>query len=277
MRVNDLLRLGATSLTGKLDNPRREASFLLAAAMGVDEIKLRLEPMALVPEKTEVVFHSWITRRTLGEPVQHLVGTCQFWGRRFEVSPDVLVPRPETEFLIEAVLDLPLPEQAKVVDIGTGSGCIPLSLKAARPRWRISGVDISKKALKIARRNQKRLGLDIDLINSDLGSGLRGGWDLVTANLPYIPSSAITSLPIEVSYDPRLALDGGQDGLDFVRRLISDLERLLVPGAFCALELGENQADIVVSIAQSEGLEEWLRVADLGGCQRMLILRSTSH
>ena len=275
MEVNDLLQFGAETLSATFANPRREASILLSAAMGVEEIRLRIEPLAVVSDATEVLYRSWIARRALGEPAQHLVGSCQFWGRRFEVSPDVLVPRPETEFLIEAVLDLPLPGNARVVDIGTGSGCIALTLAAERPQWQICGVDVSSSALRIARRSQRLLALNIELINSDLGSSLGGGWDLVTANLPYIPSSAITSLPIEVQHDPLLALDGGRDGLDFVRRLISDLSRLLGSGAFCALELGENQANTVVSIAETEGLFEWTRIVDLGGCDRILILRTT--
>jgi release factor glutamine methyltransferase len=277
MRVKELLHIGAGALPSNFNNPRREASILLAAAMQVDEITLRLDATALVPEEIETLFRSWIERRAQGEPAQHLIGWCDFWGRRFEVSPDVLVPRPETEFLIEAVLTLALPETARVVDLGTGSGCIALTLKAERTSWQVAGVDLSLKALHLAGWNQERLNLNIELVNSDLSSALCSGWDLVTANLPYIPSATIASLTPEVQYDPLLALDGGQDGLDLVRRLLLDLSRLLSPGAWCALELGENQANTVVSIALSLGLEEWTRIVDLGGCERILILRSTAH
>jgi release factor glutamine methyltransferase len=273
MRVENLLRVGTKALPAEFENPRREASILLAAAMDVDEITLRLEPMALVCEESEALFLSWITRRAQGEPAQHLIGWCEFWGRRFEVSPDVLVPRPETEFLVEAVLNLPLPENAYVIDLGTGSGCIALSLKAEHPLWRVNAVDISLRALNLARRNEQYFNLNINFVNSDLGSSFCGGWDLVTANLPYIPSTSIISLSKEVQYDPFLALDGGLDGLDLVRRLLSDLGRLLSPGAFCALELGENHAATVVSIGQSIGLREWVRIVDLGGCERILILQ----
>ncbi len=277
MRVEHLLRVGTKALPAEVENPRREASVLLAAAMNVDEITLRLHPTNIVPDEIEALFLSWITRRAQGEPAQHLTGWCKFWGRRFNVSPNVLVPRPETEFLIEAVLNLPLPEAAQVVDLGTGSGCIALSLKSERALWRVSAVDISLKALRLARSNQEQLGQSIDLVNSDLGSALGGGWDLVTANLPYIPSPLIISLSKEVQHDPFIALDGGLDGLDLVRHLLSDLGRLLAPGGFCALELGENQAATVVSIAQPLGLEEWVRIVDLGGCERVLILQSRPH
>ena len=139
MTVAEALAKGSDILPRRegLPEPGREAAWLLAAAWGVEEITLRLHPEREVPVEVERRYESWLERRAAGEPAHHLTGSCPFWGRDFEVSPAVLVPRPETELLVEAALDLPIPNKARVLDIGTGSGCIALTLAAERPRWRV--------------------------------------------------------------------------------------------------------------------------------------------
>jgi release factor glutamine methyltransferase len=247
--------------------------WLLAAAWGVEESILRLCPEREVPVDIEDRYRRWLERRAAGEPAHHLTGVCPFWGRDFEVGPAVLVPRPETELAVETALTLPLSGTAKVLDVGTGSGCIAVTLAAERPRWRVSAVDRSPAALTIARRNCDRHQVSVPLFVGDLASPVRPPWDLVVANLPYIPSTGIAHLPIEVQHDPATALDGGADGLDLVRRLLSDLRRLLRPCGGVVLELGDDQADAVADLAYAWGLAVARRVRDVGDSERVIVLQ----
>jgi len=273
--VAELLEAGSRALprrAGILD-PRREARWLLARAAGVNEGWLLLHGDAVLPEKTAARFDEWLERRAAGEPAHHLSGSCSFWGRDFAVSPAVLVPRPETELVVAVALELPLPATARVLDVGTGSGCLAVTLAAERPGWSVRAVDRSLPALEVARHNAGRHGVSLALACGRLGSCLFGGYELVVANLPYIPTARLESLPLEVRHDPALALDGGADGLEFVRSLLDDLLRLLSPCGGAILELGEDQADEVARLAGRCGLAVARRVRDLAGCERVVVLQ----
>ncbi len=269
------LELGGRSLPERrgIPDPRREAMWLLARAWGVEEIALRLHPEREVSAEVEARYNDWLQRRAAGEPAHHLTGSCEFWGRDFAVSSAVLVPRPETELLVQVVLDLPLSPTARVLDVGTGSGCIAITMAAERPKWRVFAVDRSASALEIARSNARRHGVVVANHLGDLTVPVAPPWDLVTANLPYIPTDELAHLPEEVGYDPVSALDGGSDGLDLIRRLIADLPRILRPCGGAVLELGENQADAVAEIAASAGLGVARRIKDPGGCERVVVLQ----
>lgn len=275
MTVQEALALGEESLPRRsgIPDPRREASWLLARAWGVDEITLRLHPEREVPADVEDRYRGWLERRAAGEPAHHLTGECEFWGRSFRVSPAVLVPRPETELLVQVALDLPLSAGARVLDVGAGSGCIAITLAAERPKWRVSGVDVSAQALEVARANAARHGVEIVFREGDLTTSMAPPWDLVVANLPYIPTGDLEHLPVEVGHDPVTALDGGSDGLDLVRRLVGDLPRLLRPCGGAVLELYEDQADPVAEIARDAGLAVARRIKDAGGCERVVVLQ----
>lgn len=275
MTIREALTLGERSLPKRrgIPDPRREASWLLSRAWSVEEIALRLHPEREVPAEVEDRYRGWLERRAVGEPAHHLTGECDFWGRGFAVSPAVLVPRPETEVMIQVALDLPLSPTARVLDVGTGSGCIALTLAAERPKWRVSAVDVSPQALEVARANAERLAVEIDFHQDDLTTNIEPPWDLVVANLPYIPSADLEGLPVEVHHDPISALDGGPDGLDLVRRLIEDLPRLLRPCGGAILELYEGQADKVAELAGSAGLGVARRIKDPGGCERVIVLQ----
>lgn len=275
MNVEEALRLGETALPTRegIPDPRREAAWLLAASWGVTEVVLRVHPEREVPGDVEKKFRSWIERRSAGEPAHHLMGRCPFWGRDFEVGPQVLVPRPETELVVEVALALPLNVGARVLDVGTGSGCIAVTLAAERPQWRVAAVDRSPAALATARHNAERHGVALALWIGDLATAAGPPWDLVVANLPYIPTSALGRLSVEVRHDPTAALDGGADGLDPIRCLLSDLTRLLRPCGGAVLEVGDNQAGAVAEMAAEAGLAVARRLRDPGGCDRVLVLQ----
>lgn len=275
MNIAEAIAKGSATLPKRagIPDPRREATWLLAVAWGVEEITLRLHPERKVPEEVARRYESWLERRAAGEPAHHLAGSCSFWGRDFEVSPAVLVPRPETELLVETALDLPIPHEARVIDVGTGSGCIALTLAAERPRWRVSAVDRSVAALRVARRNRDRHGVAVPLFLGDLASAVAPPWDLVVANLPYVPTDDVGRVSVEVRHDPPGALDGGGDGLLLVRRLLADLSRLLRPCGGAVLEIGQSQADAVAEVASRAGLAVARRVRDVGGVERVIVLQ----
>jgi len=272
--VSEVLAQATTALPSRrgLPDPHREALFLLAAASRIDEIHLRMYPEKKLPPEVEQLFFRWVERRRSGEPAEHIVGRCSFWGRFFEVTPSVLIPRPETELMVEAALESTLPRESRVLDVGTGSGCLAVTLAAERPSWRVVGLDRSSAALEVARNNASEHGVDIRWLQSDLGTAVAGPFDLVTANLPYIPTGWLPTLGEEISREPVLALDGGADGLDLVRRLIADLGRILAQGGHCLLELAEDQAEAVEELAVTHGLSPIGRRRDIGGCDRVVIL-----
>jgi release factor glutamine methyltransferase len=239
----------------------------------VEEITLRLHPERKLPADVERRFGDWIERRATGVPAHHLTGSCPFWGREFEVSPAVLVPRPETELIVRVALELPLAENARVIDVGTGSGCIAVTLATERPEWRLSAVDRFPAALAVARRNIAHHGVPVGTFIGDLTSALAPPWDLVVANLPYIPTADLDRLPAEVCHDPPTALDGGPDGLELIRSLLGDLSRILRPCGGAILELGEEQADVVAELAAFSGLAVARRLSDPGGCERVVVLQ----
>jgi release factor glutamine methyltransferase len=275
MTALEAIALGERSLPKRrgIPDPRREAVWLLARAWGVEEIALRIHPERGVPAEVESRFRAWLERRAAGEPAHHLTGECDFWGRGFEISPAVLVPRPETELLVQVALDLPLSPTAQVLDVGTGSGCIAVTLAAERPKWRVFAIDQSSAALEVARTNARRHGVGIEFHRGDLTGEFDPPWDLVVANLPYIPSADLEGLPVEVRHDPASALDGGPDGLKLVRRLVEDLPRLLRPCGGAVLELFEGQADAVAELAKAAGLGVSRRIKDPGGCERVVVLQ----
>jgi release factor glutamine methyltransferase len=275
MNIAEALAKGFETLPERegIPDPQREAAWLLASAWGVEEITLRLHPEREIPEEVERRYRDWLERRAAGEPAHHLTGICPFWGRNFEVSPAVLVPRPETELIISTALELPLSAEARVLDIGTGSGCIAVTLAAERPRWRVWAVDRSSESLQVARRNADRHGVTVPLWLGDLTAAVLPPWDLVVANLPYIPTVAVEKLPTEVRHDPPLALDGGDDGLDLMRRLLTDLPRLLRPCGGVVLEVGDDQADAAAELAYASGLAVARRIRDVGGVDRVVVLQ----
>jgi release factor glutamine methyltransferase len=251
-----LLAATRTLAEAGCDTPRLDAELLLAHAMGVDRTELVLRPDARVPEPE---FSELVARRVAREPVAYIVGRRWFRGIELEVDPRVLIPRPETETLVEVALDLP--EGARVHDAGTGSGCVALALKQERPDLLVSGSDASAGAIEVARANARRLGLDIDL---SVARGLPdGAHDLVLANLPYVREDEWAALEPELTmYEPRSALVSGSDGLDAIRELVGEAPR----GIRLALEHAPAQAAEVRRL-----LDHARTVRDLAGRERVTI------
>jgi release factor glutamine methyltransferase len=242
------------------DTPRLDAELLLARALSSSREALFLDPERGLSPAEARAFMGLAARRRSREPVAYILGEKGFRRIVLRVDPRVLVPRPETEFVVEAALSLP--EGARVVDVGTGSGAIALALKDERPDLEVAGTDVSADALDVARGNAARLGLDVEFVHGDLLAGLEA--DAVVSNPPYV--AAGERLPADVGFEPREALFGGEDGLDVIRRLVAAAER--VP--FLALEVGAGQAPAVAELMAPREIEI---LRDLAGHERVVVGR----
>jgi len=242
------------------DTPRLDAALLLAHVLGVDRAALITAPSRPLEPGEARAFMDLAARRRGREPVAYILGEKGFRRIVLRVDPRVLVPRPETEFVVEAALSLP--EGARVVDVGTGSGAIALALKDERPDFEVVGTDVSADALDVARGNAERLGLDVSFVHGDLLAGLEA--DAVVSNPPYV--AAGDRLPPDVGFEPRAALFGGEDGLDVIRRLMKQAGD--VP--FLALEVGAGQASEVAALMTGREVSV---VRDLAGHERVVVGR----
>lgn len=258
-----------------IDSPAIDARLLLEAAADVTRLDILNDPYReLTPEQTER-YDGWIDRRLAHEPVARILGRKAFWKILLNLTPDVLVPRPDTETVVETALSaFPEGMAFNMVDMGVGSGAILLSVLAERPAAKGLGTDISEEALAVARDNAANLGL------ADRAAFLRTGWadgladasfDLVTSNPPYIRSEEIAELDAEVrEHDPHLALDGGADGLDAYRALVPETLRILKPLGVFVVETGWDQAEQVKALFAEVGFEDLRVVQDLGARDRVV-------
>lgn len=265
------------------DEARVDAQHLVAQALGCSRMQIYLRFDQLVDEAQRGALRELIRRRLAREPVAYIAGRKGFHGLGLELSVDrrVLVPRPETEHLVDWLLahlpPAPPPYPLHVVDIGTGSGAIALAIKHARRDVDVSAVDVSDDALTVARSNAAALGLELALHRADLLAGVpvpAGGFAAVAANLPYIPSAELAGLQPEVrDYEPRLALDGGPDGLDLVRRLVDQCAApgVLVPGGRVFLEIGAGQAADTCALLSDRGFVAVEARRDLAGIERVVM------
>jgi release factor glutamine methyltransferase len=261
-----------------VENARREARLLLAHTLGVGPAALIAEPARRLDPEVEARFAALVARRARREPFSHLVGVREFWSLDFAVNSDVLDPRPDSETLVQTALDL-FPDgdaPLDVLDLGTGSGCLLLSLLAERKGARGLGIDISAPALRVAAVNAVRLGLAARATfrKGDWGDGLDATFDLILCNPPYIARGAIDSLEPEVArFDPLAALDGGVDGYDAYRALAPHLARLLSPRGVAVIEAGDGQATEINRIFRISGLPVADVRRDLAGRERCIVLR----
>lgn len=247
-------------------NPR-DVDLLLADELGKPLTFLLAHGEEPIGPEAVDQFVETLQRRFHGEPLQYIRGRSEFYGRDFLVDPRVFIPRPETEFLVEAALDW-LSRKATVVDIGTGSGCIAITLERERPDLNAVGVDLSLDALALARSNAGRLGSSTHFIASNLFSGLRGPLDAVVSNPPYVPADEYGHLQREVRlHEPRMALTPGGDGLDVIGQLLKK-----TPSRLLILEIGYKQVDSVHRAASEHGWDVAETRDDLAGIPRVVVL-----
>ena len=277
--VGGLLAEGARELEAAgRPTARQDAEWLLAQALGIERFRLHLEPDRRVRAPEVEEFRRRIERRRAHEPVQYILGFEEFRGLRLKTTPLALIPRPETELLVEWALELDQKEGPwrLAVDVGAGGGAIACALAAAAPGVRVLAVECSLGALALAAANVGTLGLEgrVSLVAGDLLDPLAGGAagaDLVVSNPPYIRTAMLSQLPREVSdWEPREALDGGPDGMAVHRRLIARSPQILKPGGWLLMEMGEGQAEPLRACAEASGFERIEVRKDLRGVERMI-------
>jgi len=280
--VSEALRAAARRLRASGSrSPRLDAELLLATALGVERVTLLAESERVLTPIEERRFEGYLCRREAHEPIAYIRRRRAFRTLELEVTPDVLIPRPETETLVEVALEALAAAPAEhgeplALDLGTGSGCIALALAAEDPFVHVTAVDVSKAAVELARHNAARLGLvdRLRILHSDLFAALppEERFDLIVSNPPYIPASEYEALEPNVrDYEPRLALHGGADGLDVYRRLVPEALGRLRAGGTLALEVGVGQATAVRALfAAAAGYGAPLERADLGGVARVV-------
>lgn len=258
-----------------LRTPRLDAEVLLAHVLGCDRVKLYTHFDQPLKKEELGAYRELIKRRLGGEPVAYLVGRQEFWSLPFAVDPRVLIPRPETEGVVEAALELlagrPSP---KVADVGTGSGAIAVAIAHERPDARVVAIDRSPEALAVAKDNAANNGATVELLEGDLLAPLegRGPFDLIASNPPYIADRDFSSLPPEVRCEPRLALTSGPEGLEAIRRLAAGAPPLLADGGALVLEIGAGQAEAVRALLGEHFSSVEVR-RDLAGIGRVAIAR----
>lgn len=286
MTVRELLWQARSRFTapipGQTSSPDLDTRILLGHVIGVDPASIPARLNEVVSPPYSQAFQALWERRLAGEPVAYLTGNKEFWGREFEVGPGVLVPRPDTETLVEWVLDdHGLRERLKLLDLCTGSGCIAITLAAEKPGWEVACSDISRTALETATRNAARLlpgvrvgaagpGISFHLSNlfADLPDQIRRP-DIVTANPPYLTKAEWADLEAGGWVEPALALVSGEDGLDLIREIVAQAAGLLRKGAYLYIENGSEQAQAVLSLMSEAGFTDTQSRTDIAGRARV--------
>jgi release factor glutamine methyltransferase len=230
-----------------------------------------------VATEAAVLFRDMINRCASGEPVSRILGRREFWSLDFEVTPDVLDPRADTELIVETVLaETCAGSTARMLDLGTGSGCIPISVLSERPSMTAVAVDISPAAIEVANRNawRHRVADRISFMEGCWFEPVSGSFDIIVSNPPYIPASDIDQLaPGVKNFDPRLALDGGADGLDPYRLIAAESGHVLIAGGLLVLEIGYDQGEAVAKLLESAGFSQIQVLRDLSGHDRTVVAR----
>ncbi len=258
-----------------IESPRLNIEHLLADALGKRRIDLYLEFDRTLSEKELVPLREKVRRRVDGEPLQYLLGSWDFFGRAFRTDQRALIPRPETEILVEIALKMIRAQPSsrnRLLDVGTGSGVLAITLALECSSLSVVGSDVSPLALNLARENAEEQGLErrIEWIESDLLKSVTGPFDFLVANLPYIPTAELPKLASEVQRDPQIALDGGPDGLSVIRRLVQDAPNVLTGGAFVILEVGFDQADRVADLMTAQKFRDISVENDYQGVRRFV-------
>ena len=273
LTVAEALRAGTRELANAgIDDPARDARLLLAHAMGVAPQRLTMLLPEMLPMPACGRFDAALSHRVIRRPVAQIIGRRLFWGREFRVTRDTLDPRPETETLVAAALETPF---ARVLDLGTGTGAILLSLMAERPGTEGTGTDISAAALAVAGENARVFGLSPRLLQSDWFAGIDGRFDLIVSNPPYIAAAEMAGLAPEVrEWEPHSALTDGGDGLGAYRAIAAGAAAHLRPGGRLAVEVGNTQSAAVAALLAASGLRPAGTRRDMDGRERVVMARA---
>jgi release factor glutamine methyltransferase len=272
--AGEALQAARDRLAAASQNPRRDAEVLLAHVLGADHTALLTHPERVLTAAESAQYEEFLVRRTASEPMQYITGVQEFYGLPFAVSPHVLIPRPETELLVEAVLKRVNPQsRARILDVGTGSGAIAVSLAYALPRAQVTAIDLSPGALEVARGNAETHGVSerITWVKSDLLAAVTSlQFDVVVSNPPYIADREVLE-PQVANYEPHAALYAGPTGLEAYVRLIPQARKVLKPNGWLLLEIGFGQSPAVRKL-----LSDWtgvLFLSDLQGIRRVAVAR----
>lgn len=252
------------------DSARRDVEVLLCHCLSKPRSYLRAWPERELSAAQQQYFYACLSRREAGEPIAYIVGEREFWSLPLRVSPATLIPRPETELLVETALTLPLPAQCRALDLGTGTGAIALALAQERPHWRITATDRSTQALLLANTNSQHLKLPVELLESDWFSALAGRrFELILSNPPYIDAADPHLGEGDLRFEPTSALVAENQGLQDLYTIIAKAPEVLTPGGWLVLEHGWQQAEAVTERLTERGFRQVRWQADLGGQPRM--------
>ena len=276
MNIRNILNVGlATLKKNKVPNAQLDAEILLSSSIKRNKKHIILNPKELLNLEQVNKFKSLIERRKKGEPVAYLINRKEFWRDEFYVDKDVLIPRPDTELIVEQVLKIySKKSQIQILDIGTGSGCILLSILKERPNFYGTGIDISKKSINISKFNAKQLNLfnRVKFFHSSVDNFKIGKYDLIISNPPYIELLSLKYLEKDViNFEPKLALDGGFDGFSKIRKVINKAKNLIKKNGKFILEIGFNQKNRVKEILKKDGFYINKSIKDYGNNDRCII------
>ncbi|MDR1216315.1 MAG: peptide chain release factor N(5)-glutamine methyltransferase [Treponema sp.] len=269
MTIRNLLKQGNALLRNHVDAPSLDARLILGHILNASHTQLLGRIDESVDREAIERFQHALNRRLDGECTAYILGYKEFWGLPFVITSAVLVPRPDTETLVSVALDFIRQRRGNsVLELCTGSGAVGISLKRERPALTVTASDVSRDALEIARQNARNLQADIRLVHGDLFERIEGCFDLIVANPPYIPTRELAALPREVQKEPRLALDGGEDGLALIRRIIASAPNHLTPQGMLLLEIDPSQTPAVRDLLTR--FREVQTFRDLAGAERVI-------
>lgn len=267
------LLVSAANRLARSPSPRLDAEVLMTRLTGLSRAQMYARPDFALPAPVAAAYDTLVDARERGMPVAYLTGEREFWSRTFRVTPDTLIPRPDTETIIAAALQLKLPERARVLDLGTGTGAIAITLALECPLWDVTASDISAAALTVARDNAARLGACVRFCSGSWFAALPAGdrFDLIVSNPPYIAAEDPHLVEGDVRFEPRLALVAAEQGLADIAALVREAAHYLAEGGWLLIEHGWTQADATAALASAAGFSPLKTLTDLAGQPRALL------